>query len=45
MIMSMCGGSLTEPRREIGPILLEILIDAKYAARSMDASGSYYAWG
>ena len=40
MIMSMSAGSLTEPRRENGPTFLDILIDAKYAAGSTDASGS-----
>lgn len=35
--MSMCAGFLTEPRRENGPVFLDILIDAKYAAGSMEA--------
>ena len=35
--MPMCAGFLTEPRRENGPIFLEILIDAKDAAGSMEA--------
>ena len=36
MIMPMCAGFLTEPQREHGPIFLDILIDAKYAAGSME---------
>ena len=37
MIMPMCAGFLTEPRRENRPLFLDILIDAKYAAGSMEA--------